>query len=351
MATNNYSLKYKQFSQLLDEVMIDFKRFTLENLIEPHELIKIAKLITYDLGLRIYQTNETVLEMCHGKVKLPEDFYIFNFGVLCGEFEKDVSIPQGTHIEEVPYNPGVPYRETAGFIGDCTNGVICSTCNLMVSEGCGCNKTCPTVPVPDYNPLVPYGDFCVKPRVFMNCKGQAFELIQIVNQEILRYKRLFPLKLVGNNPNVDCGCPNLHAKCGHEIWIKDGWLFSNFQHGKVYLNYQGMLQDGEGNLMVVDHDYLNAYYEYGLKERILENLWYGGEDVKHILDDVRMKLSSAKANAKKFVVTPNFEEIKDMWRNNRKAQLNKYFTMFEPMMDNIGYSTTTDISPSNYPLY
>ena len=33
-----------------------------------------------------------------------------------------------------------------------------------------------------------------------------------------------------------------------------------------------MMVNEDGELMVVDHDMINEYYEYALKQRILENL-------------------------------------------------------------------------------
>ena len=74
----NYTLRYRPFDQLLEDVSIDMNTLALENMIEPQQLIKVAKRINYDLGLRINQTREVVLEVCHNKVKLPDNFYTFN---------------------------------------------------------------------------------------------------------------------------------------------------------------------------------------------------------------------------------------------------------------------------------
>ena len=68
----NYTLRYRTFDQLLEDVTVDFNTFALENMIEPQTLIKVARRLNYDLGLRINQTKEVVLEVCHGKVKLPD---------------------------------------------------------------------------------------------------------------------------------------------------------------------------------------------------------------------------------------------------------------------------------------
>ena len=48
----------------------------------------------------------------------------------------------------------------------------------------------------EYDPNNPYGDTCIRPRVFMNCKGDKWELIQIINTGATRkYSRLVPLRM------------------------------------------------------------------------------------------------------------------------------------------------------------
>ena len=53
----NYTLRYRTFDQLLEDVTIDLSSFALENMIEPQQLIKLAKKVNYDLGLRLNQTQ------------------------------------------------------------------------------------------------------------------------------------------------------------------------------------------------------------------------------------------------------------------------------------------------------
>ena len=73
MGTYNYTIRYKTFDSLLEDVNVDFRQYALDNMIDPQTLIKVAKRVTYDLGLRIYMSKETVLEVCNYKVQLPEE--------------------------------------------------------------------------------------------------------------------------------------------------------------------------------------------------------------------------------------------------------------------------------------
>ena len=96
----NYTIKYRLFEQLMADVKVDFQNYDLEHFIEPAQLIKVAKRVNYDLGLRIAQTKECLLDVEKGRVKLPDNFYVLNFALICEYAEDHVIFPQGTYIEE-----------------------------------------------------------------------------------------------------------------------------------------------------------------------------------------------------------------------------------------------------------
>ena len=323
----NYTLKYRTFDQLLEDVTIDLNTFALENMIEPQQLIKLVRKLNYELGLRVNQQKEAILEVCHGKVKLPDDFYVWNYAMVCNEHTEHVGYDMGgTNIQEVPYS------EVPSTINVCAPPTVnCRTCNSNpCNKTAACDLNHPIVdPIPTvYDPNNPYGDTCIAPRVFMNCKGEKWELIQVINATTTRqYSALIPLRMK-TSQEIECDCPNLYFNTPNEGWIKYGFLNTTFESGKVYLNYQGDLTDDNGNLMVPDHDLLNEYYEYALKSRILENLFLNGEDVSQRLQLVESRLKPARTNALSLVNTPNFREMEQMWWTNRKAMYGKYYYMF-----------------------
>ena len=73
------SQKYRTFSQLMEDVSIDFSTYALEGMIEPAQLIKVATRVNYDLGLRIHRTKEVVIDIEHGRGQLPFDFQYLNY--------------------------------------------------------------------------------------------------------------------------------------------------------------------------------------------------------------------------------------------------------------------------------
>lgn len=324
----NYTLKYRTYDQLLEDVMVDFQVYALENMIDPQTLIKVVRRINYDLGLRINQQKEVMLDVTHGKVKLPDDFYTLNFAFICGEYTLSAGYNYGgTNIQEVPY------VETPSTVDTCSPpSVNCSVCNSNPcnhTAACGDN-TLPTNYIPtEYDPNNPYGDTCIRPRVFMNCKGEKYELIQIIpGQPTRTYSVLIPLRMKPSQ-NIECDCPNLYFNTPNQGWIKNGYLYTTLDTCKIYLNYQGELENEEGEILVPDHPLLNEYYEYGLKQRLLENLYMNGEDVSNKVQLIEQRYRSARNNALSMVNTPNFEEMKKLWWANRRAQYGKYYDMFK----------------------
>jgi hypothetical protein len=306
----NYTLRYRTFDQLIADVAVDFEMYDLESMILPQQLIKVAKKINFDLGLRVYQTKEAILEVEHGKVKLPDNFYVLNFSLLCGDYEEKVLLPQGTHVEERLLTP--EYKWQPATVDTCTIQTATPTCNVCNASTDPCNCTIPT------------------PCVQLDCKGNEYSLVQILSYATRRYRFLRQLKILANPMSVDCDCPNLYWDSPYSAWIKDGYLYTNFSHGKVYINYQGMLEDDNGNLLVPDHDLLNEYYEYALKQRVLENLIMNDETVSAVkVQLIEDRYRKARNAAKSFVNTPNYAELKKLFESNRKAMYYKYYDMFK----------------------
>ena len=324
----NYTLRYRSFDQLLEDVTIDLNTFALENMIEPQQLIKLARKLNYELGLRINQQKEVVLDVCHGRVKLPDDFYVWNYAMVCNEYTENVGYDMGgTNIQEVPY------KEFPSTVNQCAPETVnCRTCNSNpCNHTAACDLNHPVVdPIPtEYDPNNPYGNTCIAPRVFMNCKGDKYELIQVINPSLTRtYRALTPLRMV-RSQEIHCDCPNLYYNTLDQGYLKNGYLFTTFDTGKVYVNYMGEMEDENGNLLVPDHALINDYYEYALKKRIIENLALNGEDVAQRLQLIIPEFKAARNNALSLVNTPNFKEMEELWWQNRRAQYAKYYDMFK----------------------
>lgn len=272
----------------MSDVQVDFASYDLENKIETAALIKVAMRVNYDLGLRIQQPKDKILEIEKGKTKLPDDFTVMNYALVCGEYDITVVPPQGTHIESL--NPVVPKYTPMG------DPTVC---------GCPNNQ-----------------------KVCLQWNKEQPLLIQKVNTETRTYKHLYQIQFT-NSKFINCDCPNLGYIAPDQAYIKDGFIWTNMDCGNLYINYEGAMEDDDGNLLVPDHPMLNEYYEYALKQRILENLIMDGVSISGPMQLIEQRYRAARNNALTIVNTPNFSEMQKLWVANRLAMYSKYYNQFK----------------------
>ena len=280
----NTELKYRTFNQLLDEVSSDFYIYNNEGLIEPGQLIKIAQKVNYDLGLRIHSTKEVVLDVEHKKIKLPSDFYVLNYAYLTSTYKVNYKANSGRETENVI----IPN---------------CSRC---------------------YKPDV---DCCCEATYVQECQNGEKISVQVVEKrktETRIYESFDRIKIA-----TDTGKTDALNDTGNVGYIKNGYIYTNVDNGKLFISYQGNLEDSDGNLLVLDHPVINEYYEYAIKSRLLENLFINGEDVAQKMQLIESKLRPARNNALSIVNTPDFAEMKKLWELNRKGMYHKYYNMFK----------------------
>jgi len=282
----NTQLKYRTFDQLLASVGTDLYMYNNENMIEPAQLIKVAQRVSYDLGLRIHGTKEKVLDVERRKAKLPDDFYVLNYALLCGHYKVERPALQGDQRESL-----------------CVSD-ICRRCHGNVHE-CGCEDT-----------------YTIAKTVYGDDSG-SLVLVQKVKTEVRVYDHFEMLHMLKERGSKKNHHDQNHAE------IKNGYIYTNIEEGKIMISYEGALEDEQGNLLVLDHPEINEYYEYAVKQRILENLYLNGEDVGQKMSLIEPRLKAARNYALTIVNTPNFSEMKQLWEMNRKAQYMKYYNMFK----------------------
>jgi hypothetical protein len=279
-------LQYRTFDQLLDEVSSDFSVYANEGMIEPGQLIKVAQRVNYDLGLRIHGTKEKILDIEKKKTKLPDDFYVLNYAYLCGRYTVTTPVMSG--------------RETENII---LSSDLCKKCG-QPDPTCSCEST-----------------------YTVECNTGEKVYVQVVEKrkyETRTYDSFEPIRIATSTGKIDA--TNDTDKAGY---IKNGFIYTNIDEGRLFISYQGALEDDHNNLLVLDHPMINEYYEYAMKQRILENLYINGEDVAQRMQLVEQRLRAARNNALSIVNTPDFAEMYKLWQTNRKAQYSKYYDMFK----------------------
>ena len=295
-------LIYRTFDELLSTVLSDLKSQDQEGFVDPQDLIKIAQKINKELGIKILRDKHTILEISKNKIRLPLDLYILNYGFVL--YNKEIiqdNQRQGIHTEDRI----IPKNCIPGFIDTCTN-------ERELPNEC-------------------------KDTIRITECGEAYELVQTIGKVTHTYKHFSKLYL-DENPLIAPEFKKLfehdyieehehhHKKTGY---IKQGWLFTNFEEGKVYLNYSSNMEDEDGNLLVLDHEIVNEYYEASLKVRVLENMMLQGEQVGDLLKYFDRKRRDARIEARAIVYTPEFTELQQVWQNNRRNIYNRYYSLFK----------------------
>lgn len=115
--------------------------------------------------------------------------------------------------------------------------------------------------------------------------------------------------------------------CRPEAWLDQNFIVSTIARGPLYVSYQGALEDDEGNLLVADHEFFNDYYEYALKQRILENLILNGEPETQKLQLIELRYRAARNQALSYKNTPDFATLRQVWLANRIAHHRKYYSI------------------------
>jgi isopentenyldiphosphate isomerase len=385
-------LKYRTFEELLDSVKIDLRSFDLEGMIDDQTLIKVVQRVNYDLGLKINPNHTKMLEVHNYRAKLPSDFYVLNHALLCtgsvdtyvpplwsyktyqqgvadgiyqAEFEiYKKMVEQYTQIltinpglNTITHNLGTNYVIVQALAQDHTllnldviiidddtiqldssyaqpyHGVIVTVMGSKASNGQYCPPDpCPIPPNPCVQDAAPCNSTCVthehgQPVVIDRCNGRT-----------RKFKNMFRLEIVKNN-SVSADCVDVNSRNHYAVFLKNGFIETNFKEGEVLIMYESVMETAKGELMVLSHPYADEYYEYAIKERIYENLAQAGENTFQLMQLMTAKLREARNKALGFINTPDFNEMKQIWLTNRKAQYYKFYDMFKNSMPHHPYYT------------
>lgn len=355
-------VQYRSFDDLLDSIKIDLRQFDLEGMIDPQQLIKVAIKVNYELGLKINPSRSKAIEIHKGKGKLPLDFHVLNFALLCEGRSANAYNKYNTRTYTEGLLEGVLMAQQFAALNISNVRQYNVTMNIapgenLVTHGLGNENVIVQAIAPDgtlqafqieivnLNSVKIISEASVVVEnvdlIFMAQSGGTSNNAEIVstpqgsavvtyntNGRREEFTTLIPMR-IEKSKSVSADCFNLNSHDFHAAVIKNGFLVTNFDEGTVYINYQSMMEDDQGNLLVMDHPLANEYYEYAIKQRIYENMYMSGENVLNYLQLVEQRLRVARNNALSFVNTPDFRELRKVWEMNRKAQYHNYYNMFK----------------------
>lgn len=120
-----------------------------------------------------------------------------------------------------------------------------------------------------------------------------------------------------------------NCRSGYEVSVEDNQMVFNFECGTVYIYYLSQMVDEAGNLLILDHDLTNDYYEWALKEKIFQDIWHNNDaDVQQKLGDARQQVIIARSKAKSIVRTPEWRKLREQQQKVETEFYNRYVKMF-----------------------
>lgn len=363
-------LSYRTYDELLDAVRTDFQSFNQAGDIDSGDYIKIAQRINYELGLKIYSQKETVIEIEHGRAKLPADFHQLTLALLCYNY-RYLFYPTGPGANGCTqlYEEIIPAQVAAANLTTCPCWTIVSTGTQVDVVYCDGSKNSVYFPPNDdgsakttklcalsidtqnahggtitattnslcYNDTVNGGFSCTPPppvcpvcvipeKVCGGIDGDPWKNNRTrslydgeVNIRVVqacgtpgqvRYYEEFERLFIVPSKEADAFCMNTQFRdCRNQGQIKNGFIYTSIDCGKIYLSYLGSLEDEDGNLLVLDHPKINEYYEWAIKERLLSNLYLNGDDFIQRLQFTQKELSEAKQSAHSIINMPDLREM------------------------------------------
>lgn len=229
--------------QLIAEILTDLRQYDESGLIDYRSLNMWIKNELKRFGANITILTERVLDVEDGKVELPEDFWTLHLAVKCkqegweGEYQEDRELVQDSQWYKE--------RTETNYVWD----------NQSQSH---------------------------KQQDYKTVSEKIFYKDRVTN---LRYKEPVFLRLTKGFKKEFCapGCKNMQqrltASAHYEINIVGNILQTNFKTGHIYMQYNALPTDDDGDIYIPDVRSLQEYLMYYAKRKILESLWLNDDDV------------------------------------------------------------------------
>lgn len=277
---------YKPIEELLASVRSDLNIFDDAGLIDETRCYKIIAQCNEKLGEKLHKSKECLISIENYRAPIPNDLWKIEnvIGVKDVEHSAPPNLIPGRHLD---FSNNTPDKEC--------NHRIQSAC-LKEDRECMYVTTTPSKEV------------------------------------IVHTQKLFPLHLSDkliNRCEPYCPSTNWHNSL-YEVDIEGEEFIFSFKTGKVYICYLGDLQDEDGSLLYPFHPLLNSYYEYAIKEKILEDMFLNSDaDVVEKLKYIKEERRKAYYDAYNYIQSSSVNDWSNVMKKRKMEFYKKYYKMFE----------------------
>lgn len=279
---------FKSTDSLFSRILEDFSSFSQAQLIDEGMFYKDVKYILTVLGIMWFMEADTILEVKNYRVKLPNDFKLLDSLYSCEGNIVDVPQPDGIVLQQLSFdhypNSQPDYHDTS-----CT----------------GCTGCAPT-----------------PPDIFNR------HVLTVVKRDNTLYQYHTPklLKIGNVNTKRTCtaNCANVYSNEGDTFSIQNGYIYTNFKEGTLFMRYHAFPLDENGLPLIPDDPIIENCLEKYIKANIIRNLWTNSDaDVQQQVKYYDMMASEALSEAKYHTKLPSFQTMVNAIRLTRK-NLNVY---------------------------
>lgn len=273
------TLKYITLDQLLSSVKSDLKNINEQGLIDDNTVIKTVMWCNEKLGIPIHKLKQCSIKIENHRGDIPKSFWKLVY--TCALSKK----------KQIYYDYKDPFNNTI----DLTKVEECELKPYVE----GCQTKCP-------------------PKIIKN-PGKDIE--QIIHE----WTELD----VANHSAVCCSISPHWKKRGRETVkfdIDEELVSTSFKDGEIFVMYQTNMEDEDGNILVPFHPLLTNWYEWSVKEKILQDIMFNSDaDVVNLLKYATQQRGLFWLDALNFAMEPEAGELQKSYQKRENEYYNKYY--------------------------
>jgi hypothetical protein len=276
------SIEHRPIDQLIAIVKNDFTRYNNQRLIDDGRIIKTVMYCNEKLGIPIREVKQVAIPVKNYRADLPVDFDKLYY----------VCALRAT-------NSGVSYTRDP-FSNNFDQDIIYEANLDRASLG--------------------------------NVENYQVTIKREANVEVHNYGTWVKLDVSNNSFNkCHIDCPNKSRKGKYTVDIYDDYIETPFKEGMLYLVYLGLMVDDEGNILFPFHPMITPYYEWSIKEKILQDIMFNTDTqgVGDMLKYAQQERVKAWLEAYNFTYERDYGQFLEAQKQKELSWYNHWFRYFQ----------------------
>lgn len=275
------NIKFITLHELLASVKEDLSSFDNMGLIDEGRVIKTVMWCNERLGIPIHQIREKFIKVRDYKADLPQNFWKVTF--VCAIDETSFCL---TGYRD-PWNNTTTLEDRAKAEAE------------MCTYVEGCTTKC--------SPLI----------IRRENNIEVFRYTHWTSLSLSKSSNMFADKMCFNRPGGK-----------YTIDIDEEQITLPFREGELYMMYLSTMEDEDGNVLVPFHPLITNWYEWCVKEKILQDILFNSDaDVANKLKLAQEEKGKNWLDAWNFQMEPEYRQLQQYQKQLEANYYNKYFKL------------------------